>query len=110
MLSKQYTGGIMSKRDDLISVKELKTRLEQKEKLNLLDVRTKEEREERHIGGLWIPLDELPDRYNELPQGPEIIVYCRSGRRSQTAVEMLRELGFPESKNLVGGIWAWFGE
>jgi len=100
----------MSNRNDLISVEALKARLKQKEALNLLDVRTKQEREERHIGGLWIPLDELSSRFDELPQTQEIIVYCRSGQRSQVAVDMLRESGFPESKNLVGGILAWFSE
>jgi rhodanese-related sulfurtransferase len=100
----------MSERNDSISAGELKARLEKKEVIHLLDVRTKEEREERHIGGIWIPLDQLSERYHELPAAPEIIVYCRSGRRSQAAVDMLRESGFPESKNLMGGIWAWFGE
>lgn len=97
----------MTQRADLISVASLKKRLAQNEAIHLLDVRTEAERNERHIGGLWIPLNELPERCAELPDTSEIIVYCRSGQRSQVAVDFLRESGFPESKNLVGGILAW---
>ena len=97
----------MTQRDDLISVETLKASLEQNENIYLLDVRTQGERESGHMGGAWIPLDELSGRIDELPQDQEIVVYCRSGQRSQAAVDFLRESGFLNVKNLVGGILAW---
>ncbi len=54
-----------------------------------------------------IPLGQLPARINELsPDGPEIIVHCKSGVRSAKAVRLLREHGIP-ARNLKGGILAW---
>ncbi|KES06034.1 ArsR family transcriptional regulator [Streptomyces toyocaensis] len=44
----------------------------------VLDVRPGEEYRAGHIpGALSIPVDELPERINELPEGTEIVVYCR---------------------------------
>lgn len=97
----------MTPKDDLICVEALKTRLRQNEDIFLLDVRSQAERDSGHMGGVWIPLDELSGRLNELPKGQEIVVYCRSGQRSQTAVDFLRVSGFSEAKNLMGGILAW---
>ena len=54
-----------------------------------------------------IPLSELPERLEEIPRDREIVVYCRSGIRSETAARMLVEEGFSSVFNLVGGILAW---
>lgn len=44
----------------------------------VLDVRPAEEYQAGHIpGAISIPVDELADRINELPEGTEIVVYCR---------------------------------
>ena len=66
---------------------------------NLLDVRTYAERDKFHIGGLHIPLDELKERYNEIPQDKPLVVYCASGMRSQAAISFLFEENF--NANLV---------
>lgn len=58
----------------------------------LLDVRTYEEREEFHLGGIHIPLNELADRSAEIPNGKTVVVYCQSGIRSAKAIELLQEL------------------
>jgi len=61
----------------------------------LLDVRTREEYAEGHVAGsLNIPVQELAIRAGELPQGHDIVVYCRSGGRSATAAQWLRQSGF----------------
>lgn len=93
----------MFQRDDLISVEALNALAE---KPFLLDVRTQAERDSFHMGGVWIPLDELVQRTQELPRDQLIVVYCHSGQRSQAAVDYLRENGFSNSKNLIGGIVA----
>lgn len=61
-----------------------------------LDVRTREEHAEQRIEpSLNIPVDELPDRLSALgSKHRAIVVYCRSGRRSATALEILRAGGF----------------
>jgi rhodanese-related sulfurtransferase len=95
-----------------ISVEELKARIENGEKVNLLDVREPDERAAFNIGGVFIPLgdimvmrtDEIEDLKNE-----EIICYCRSGKRSIQASMMLESFGFTNLVNLDGGMMAWQG-
>ena len=93
-----------------ITVEELKARLDSGEKLHVIDVREPQEYAESNIGALLIPLgkiqamqvDEIDDLKNE-----EIIVHCRSGKRSLTACQYLESMGFTHSKNVEGGILAW---
>jgi len=62
---------------------EVKQRLEQGEKLNILDVRERNEWESGHIrSAKHIPLGFIRERHNELDPQKEIIVVCRSGNRS----------------------------
>ena len=63
----------------------------------ILDVRTQEEYDEAHIpGAIVIPNTELEVRAeSELPDKDQmILVYCRSGRRSKLAADILVELGY----------------
>lgn len=62
----------------------------------LLDVRSPEEFADGHLpGAIHIPVDELPSRLAELePRHAAVVVYCRSGRRSARAAELLRTSGF----------------
>ena len=93
-----------------ITVEELKARLESGEKINLIDVREPHEYEEANLGGRLYPLgkiqtmqvEELEDLKDE-----EVIVHCRSGKRSAMACQVLDMLGFKDTYNLEGGILAW---
>lgn len=74
----------------------------------LLDVREPEEHAQFHLeSSTLIPLRELRARLQELDQRAEIVVYCRSGRRSQAAIELLCANGFANVKSLNGGLLAW---
>jgi molybdopterin/thiamine biosynthesis adenylyltransferase/rhodanese-related sulfurtransferase len=74
----------------------------------LLDVREPDEFATARIpNSTLIPLNQLPDRLNELPRDLPIIVYCKSGRRSAQAVDQLLHSGFSQVQNLSGGILAW---
>ena len=90
-----------------LSVAQLKDRLEKGETPFLLDVREPFEHEIANLGGLLIPLGDLPARLGELDKEGEIIVYCHTGRRSWRATEFLQRQGFRSVKNLAGGIDAW---
>lgn len=60
----------------------------------ILDVRTEEEYEEGHVvGSMNIPYDEIDDTI-DIDKDKTVLVYCRSGRRSAIALEMLTDLGF----------------
>lgn len=91
----------------LIHVEDLKTRLDAHEPVFILDVREPHEYKICNIGGHLIPLNDLPHRLHELDASREIVVHCRSGARSASAVEFLQKQGFSKVKNLAGGILAW---
>ena len=91
-----------------ISVSELSAKLAAKQTFTLLDVREPCEHARCRLpGSKLIPLGELPRRFGELRPSEEIIVLCRSGRRSAQAVRFLKGKGFAKSFNLCGGIAAW---
>ncbi len=74
----------------------------------VLDVRTAEEWHSGHIANsTLIPLSALPTRLNEVPQQREIIVVCRTGRRSQEAASLLQKAGYTRVVSLRGGLQAW---
>jgi len=78
--------------------------------LVILDVRTKGEYDSGHIyGATLIPVADLPTRIGELAGhvNDEILVYCGSGGRSQTASGILDSNGFTKVYNMLGGITAW---
>ena len=93
-----------------ISVEELKIRLDQGEKINIIDVREPHENAEFNIGGTLIPLGKIQTmQVEELDdlKDQEIVLYCRSGNRSGQACLILDTLGFKNTKNLTGGMLAW---
>ena len=92
-----------------ISVIELKRRKDANENLNLLDVRETYEFDEFNLNGKLIPLGDLPSRMDEIEdwKSEEIIVHCRSGRRSATAQQVMLQNGFTNVRNLVGGVIDW---
>ena len=74
----------------------------------LIDVREPWEYEQKHIpGALLVPLPEIPERIDELPEDRDIYVHCRLGGRSSRAVEYLHEQGRVRTINVIGGIEAW---
>jgi rhodanese-related sulfurtransferase len=90
-----------------IQAEELKDRLDQGEKLFLLDVRDEYEFEISNIGGHLIPLPQLAKRLGELSASEEIVTVCKHGPRGVKAVEYLLRHGFRNVANLRGGIRAW---
>jgi adenylyltransferase/sulfurtransferase len=91
-----------------MTVLELKARLDRGDAPFLLDVREPRELAISRIeGATLIPLTELPRRLGELPSDRDIVVICRSGARSASAVGFLRQRGFSRAHNLRGGILDW---
>ncbi len=91
-----------------VTVEELKTRLDRQDPFLLLDVREQREFEICRIpGSVLIPLGELPGRLSELAGHADLVVHCKSGVRSGKAVALLRDQGYPQARNLQGGILAW---
>ena len=94
-----------------LSVRELKARLDAGQPPLILDVREPSEAAICRLpGSRLIPLGELPRRLDEVDRAAEIVVYCKSGGRSERAVALLREKGYGRTFNLSGGILRWINE
>ncbi len=86
----------------------LARRLEEPDPPLLLDVRSPQEWAICHLDGAsLIPLQELPQRLDELNPERETVVYCHVGSRSARATRLLTRRGFLRTRNLRGGIDAW---
>ena len=94
-----------------ISVGELDTLMQTrkgKEKPFLLDVRGVDEAKQGYISGAKvIPLGDLAQRMAEIPKDRQVVVICRSGRRSGMACSQLMQAGYTDVLNMGGGMMAW---
>lgn len=96
---------------EALSPEELEARLEQDDVV-VLDVRPEEEYKAGHIpGARSIPIDQLEDHLDELPDGKEIVAYCRGPYcvYSDDAVQRLRENG-RDAARLTEGLPDWLVE
>jgi adenylyltransferase/sulfurtransferase len=93
-----------------ISAKDLKARQDRGDDVFILDVREPHEYQICNLNGKLIPLGELPRRVNELDSSREMVVHCRSGKRSADAIQFLQKAGFKKLLNLKGGVLAWADE
>lgn len=92
-----------------ITPEEAKQLMDTQQDYVILDVRTRQEYEEKHIpGAILIPDSEIGERAEQaLPDKNQLIlVYCRSGRRSKLASEKLVQLGYTNIREF-GGIIDW---
>ena len=94
-----------------ITVTDVQKKINAKNNILLLDVRTVTEFDGplSHIAGaVLLPIQELEQRVDELNEHKEkkIIVICRSGNRSQTGTRILISHGF-NAVNMLGGMEAW---
>ncbi len=102
----EQQSGYMS--DTEIDAVALKARLDRGDKFQFIDVREPNEYQIASIpGAKLIPLGDVPKRAGELDPNVETIVHCKMGGRSAKACEFLRQSGFKNVKNMLGGITAW---
>ncbi len=92
-----------------LTPKEAKARMDSKDEIIVVDVRTKAEYDEGHIeNAILIPNEEIStEKPEQLPDlDAEILVYCRSGRRSKEAANKLVDMGYTNVYDF-GGIIDW---
>ena len=72
--------------------------------VTLVDVRTVMEYQSGSVANsINIPMDEVVDRLEELKQMEPMILFCRSGNRSEQVVNYLKQMGLKDIEN--GGGW-----
>jgi rhodanese-related sulfurtransferase len=95
----------------LISQADLLTRIDKKDPdVVVLDVRTPAEFAAGHVPGARnVSHDQLAAKLPELDElkDKQVVLYCRSGRRSQLAAETLSKAGFTKLRHLEGDYLAW---
>ena len=92
-----------------ISQKEAKSMMTRDDGYIIVDVRRQDEYDSGHIpGAILIPYTEIENKAIELlpDKDTQILVYCRSGRRSKIASESLAKIGYTNVKEF-GGIIDW---
>jgi sulfur-carrier protein adenylyltransferase/sulfurtransferase len=88
-----------------IEVEEFILWQENGENFQLIDVREPEEYNDRNIGGTLIPLNNILEEADKVSTDRKVLIYCRSGKRSSTAIQQLEDkFGLDNLYNLKGGI------
>jgi len=94
-----------------INVKQLHSLIAEKANIQIVDVREAYEYEIANIHGELMPKSEVANHVQKIAKDKQVIVHCRSGKRSADVIELLQEkYGFENLYNLEGGILAWAKE
>lgn len=94
-----------------LSVQDLYQLIQDKQDFQLVDVREPYEYDIANLGGELIPLNQIEDQIGMIATNKQVIVHCRSGKRSQQAIKQIeKKYGFTNLYNLKGGILAWAEE
>lgn len=94
-----------------ISAIELKELIDKKADFQLIDVREEYEFDEMNINGKLIPMGEALDRAAEIDKTKQVVLHCRSGKRSASVINALEsQMGYTNLYNLRGGIMAYLEE
>jgi adenylyltransferase/sulfurtransferase len=90
------------------TARQVKTRLDAGETILLVDVREPHELTICQIAGaVNIPTSQIMDRWPEIPRDRPVVVFCHVGVRSARVIDYLKEQGYTNLINLIGGIEAW---
>jgi adenylyltransferase/sulfurtransferase len=94
-----------------ITALELKKLIDEKKDFQLIDVREEYEFDEANINGELIPMGIVMDNIDKISKDKQVVVHCRSGKRSATVINALGgQHGFTNLYNLKGGILAYIDE
>jgi hydroxyacylglutathione hydrolase len=107
-LESWYTAAHPIEHFGLLSIQELKERLNDSHNLIVLDVRTDEEWREGHIeGASHIYVGHLEEQLDMIPDDCPVAVVCSVGNRGSLAASILRRAGHENVFNVLGGMMAW---
>jgi adenylyltransferase/sulfurtransferase len=106
-LNLNHTSGKQEKNGQ-ITVSTLNDWINSGKDFQLIDVREPYEYEIANLGGTLIPKSEILHHLDRIDRTKDVVVHCRSGKRSQDVIDLLQqEAGLKNLHNLKGGILAW---
>ncbi len=103
-----YNAGFPIENLPLLSVHQLKDKIDRGEELIVLDTRGQDEWDSGHIGGaLHIDVGHLEQRLAEVPKDKPVAVICNVGHRAGLGASILLQAGYKEVYNVLGSVKAW---
>jgi len=94
----------------VISPEEVYKVVSENRNLQLIDVRTQEEYGEDHLKtaqNICVTDDDFREKVAKLDKNEPVYLYCRSGKRSANAAQILKDMGFKEIYDMEGGFVNW---
>lgn len=94
----------------VISPKEVYDAVSESKNLQLIDVRTQDEYGEDHLEtaqNICVTDDDFKEKVAKLDKAEPVYLYCRSGKRSARAAQIMKEMGFKEIYDMEGGFLNW---
>jgi hydroxyacylglutathione hydrolase len=103
-----YDSGLPTESLPLLSVHQLKEKLDRGEDLVVLDARDQAEWDSGHIrGSLHLYVGHVEAGLSEIPRDKPVAVLCSVGHRAGIAASVLLRAGFPKVYNVLGSVTAW---
>ncbi|WP_084417657.1 rhodanese-like domain-containing protein [Chrysiogenes arsenatis] len=91
-----------------ISVQQTVALIQSDPNVVLLDIRENIERQQGYIPStIHLPMGQIQYNLDKLPRDKKIVLTCRTGNRTGQMARLLRQQGFDNVYNMVGGIVAW---
>ncbi|QQX77107.1 MULTISPECIES: rhodanese-like domain-containing protein [Aequorivita] len=94
----------------VISPEEVYKAVNDNQNLQLVDVRTQEEYGEDHLKtaqNICVTDDDFKEKVAKLDKNEPVYLYCRSGKRSARAAQIMKDMGFKEIYDMEGGFLNW---
>jgi hydroxyacylglutathione hydrolase len=103
-----YNAGFPTESLPLLSVHELKRKLDSGDELTILDAREQDEWNLGHIeGALHIYVGHIQERLSEVPKDQPVAVICSVGHRASLGASVLLRAGYEKVYNVLGSVKAW---
>lgn len=103
-----FCGIKKEKKMKTIKASELKQKVNAGEDFQLIDVREPSEYQQANMGGTLIPMNQIPQRFEEISRDKMVVVHCHLGGRSANVINYLEQTHqYSNLYNLEGGITAW---
>jgi hydroxyacylglutathione hydrolase len=103
-----YDAGYPVEHLPLLTVQELKDKLDREEDITVLDVRDQDEWKSAHVpGATHIYVGHVEKKFEDIPKEKPVAVMCSVGHRAGVAASILQRIGFPQVYNVLGSMSAW---
>ncbi|PCI92935.1 MAG: NADH oxidase [Flavobacteriales bacterium] len=95
---------------NIITAEELKTKINNNDDIQIIDIREDYEFEDNNIGGINIPMENVLSSLEQIDTSKQVIICCRTGKRSAAMTHTIeRKLNLDNIHSLEGGVFGYLG-